>query len=145
MGGMDGGPVPAGMKTAAHPKYPVGNKVIVTADHMPGMKGAPGKVVGVYDTFTYAVTFTPTTGGMTVKDHKWVVQHEIKGAGSKRLAGGTKVVLTADHMPGMKGAHATIVSSTAQPVYVVDYTANGMTMKNHKWVVQDELKPAPSS
>ncbi|WP_227698966.1 YdhK family protein [Raoultella sp. 18093] len=52
------------------------------------------------------------------------------------------MVLTADHMPGMKGATATIASSTDQTVYVVDYTAGGMTMKNHKWVVQDEMKPA---
>lgn len=138
----DSGPVPAGMKPATNPKYPVGSKVILTADHMEGMKGARATVVGAYSTFTYAVNFTPTTGGPMVKDHKWVVQQDIKDAGSKRLADGTKVVLTADHMEGMKGAHATIANSTDQTVYVVDYTAGGMTMKNHKWVVQAEMKPA---
>ena len=138
----DGGPVPVGMKPAAHPTYPVGSTVILTANHMAGMNGARATVVGAYSTFTYAVNYTPTTGGPAVKDHKWVVQQEIKNAGTGRLADGTKVVLTADHMPGMKGATATIASSTDQTVYVVDYTAGGMTMKNHKWVVQDEMKPA---
>ncbi|MFC6706600.1 YdhK family protein [Flexivirga alba] len=138
----DGGPVPAGMKPASDPKYPVGSKVILTADHMEGMDGARASVVGAYSTFTYAVNYTPTTGGSMVKDHKWVVQQELQDAGRKRLANGTKVVLTTDHMSGMKGAHGTIASSTDQTVYVVDYTAGGMTMKNHKWVVEDEMKPA---
>jgi len=142
MGHRHGGPVPAGMKKAAHPKYPVGSRVTLTADHMPGMKGARAKVVGAYDTVTYAVNYTPTTGGAPVKDHKWVVQQELKGAGSKRLPDRAKAVLTAGHMPGMKDAHATIASSTTQPVYVVDYTAHGKTMKNHKWVIQNEMKPA---
>nr|WP_246336497.1 YdhK family protein [Flexivirga oryzae] len=138
----DGGPVPAGMKPASDPKYPVGSKVILTADHMEGMDGARATVVGAYSTFTYAVNYTPTTGGSMVKDHEWVVQQELQDAGSKRLANGTKVVLTTDHMSGMKGAHGTVASSTDQTVYVVDYTARGMTMKNHKWVVEDEMKPA---
>lgn len=138
----DSGPVPAGMKPAGHPKYPVGSTVILTANHMPGMDGARATVVGAYSTFTYAVNYTPTTGGAMVKDHKWVVQQEIKDAGTRRLPDGKKVTLTADHMPGMKGATATITSSTDQTVYVVDYTAVGMTMKNHKWVVQDEMKAA---
>ncbi|WP_227698967.1 DUF1541 domain-containing protein [Raoultella sp. 18093] len=34
--------------------------------------------MGAYSTFTYAVNYTPTTGGPAVKDHKWVVQQEIK-------------------------------------------------------------------
>lgn len=137
----DGGPVPAGMKATAHPKYPVGSTVILTADHMAGMDGARATVVGAYSTFTYAVNYTPTTGGAMVTDHKWVVQQEIRDAGTGRLADGKKIVLTAGHMSGMKGANATIASSTDQTVYVVDYTAGGMTMKNHKWVVQDEMKP----
>lgn len=138
----DGSPVPAGMKRAADPKYAVGSTVILTADHMGGMDGARATVVGAYATFTYAVNYTPATGGSMVKDHKWVVQQEIQDAGSKRLADGAKVVLTTDHMEGMKGAHGTVASSTDQTVYVVDYTAGGMTMKNHKWVVEDEMKPA---
>ena len=46
----DGGPVPAGMKPASDPKYPVGSKVILTADHMEGMDGARASVVGAYAT-----------------------------------------------------------------------------------------------
>ncbi|WP_343036572.1 YdhK family protein [Flexivirga aerilata] len=122
----------------------MGSEVVLTADHMPGMKNAKAKVVGVYATTTYAVNYTPTTGGAPVKDHKWVVQQEVKGAGGKRLADGTQVTLATDHMPGMDGAKATIAGSTTEPVYVVDYDMNGMTMKNHKWVVQDELRAAGS-
>ena len=70
-----------------------------------------------------------------------MVQEELKGVGSERLADGTEVTIEADHMPGMKGATGTIASSTTQIVYMVDYEADGMTMKNHKWVVEDELAP----
>lgn len=139
---MDGGPAPAGIEKAASPKYPVGTEVTLTADHMEGMDGAKATIVGAFDTYTYAVNFTPTTGGAPVKDHKWVVQEEIKDAGDQRLADGTEVTLEAEHMKGMKGAKATIASSTDQTVYMVDYTADGMTMKNHKWVVESEIKPA---
>ena len=138
---MDGGPAPAGIEKAASPKYPVGTKVTLTADHMEGMKGAKATIVGAYTTYTYAVNFTPTTGGEPVKDHKWVVQQEIKDAGNKRLPDGTEVTLEAEHMKGMKGAKATIASSTDQTVYMVDYETGGMKMTNHKWVVQSEIQP----
>ena len=45
-------------------------------------------------------------------------------------------------MEGMKGAQATIASSTDETVYMVDYESDGMTMTNHKWVVESEIKPA---
>ena len=138
---MDGGPAPAGIEKATSPKYPVGTKVTLTADHMEGMDGAKATIVGAFDTYTYAVNFTPTTGGEPVKDHKWVVQQEIKDAGKQRLADGTEVTLEAEHMKGMKGAKATIASSTDQTVYMVDYEAGGMKMTNHKWVVEKEMKP----
>lgn len=136
----DGGPAPAGIREAANPAFPVGSKVTLAADHMPGMDGADATVVGAYDTRTYAVSYTPTDGGAPVHNHKWVVQEEIEGAGDATLDDGSKVVLTADHMPGMKGAEATIDSSTEQTVYMVDYTADGMEMTNHKWVVEDEIR-----
>ena len=139
---MDGGPAPAGIEKAASPKYPVGTEVTLTADHMDGMDGAKATIVGAYDTYTYAVNFTPTTGGDPIKDHKWVVQEEIKDAGDQRLADGTEVTLEAEHMEGMKGAQATIASSTDETVYMVDYESDGMTMTNHKWVVESEIKPA---
>ena len=138
---MDGGPAPEGIETAASPTYPVGTEVTLTADHMEGMDGANATIAGAYDTYTYAVDFTPSAGGEPVKDHKWVVQQEIKDAGDERLADGTEVTLEAEHMEGMKGAKATIASSTEETVYMVDYESDGMTMTNHKWVVESELKP----
>ena len=139
---MDGGPAPEGIEKASSPKYPAGTKVTLTADHMEGMDGANAMIAGAYDTYTYAVDFTPSAGGEPVKDHKWVVQQEIKDAGDERLADGTEVTLEAEHMEGMKGAKATIASSTEETVYMVDYESDGMTMTNHKWVVESELKPA---
>ena len=139
---LDGGPAPAGIAEATDPTYPVGTEVTLTADHMEGMDGANATIAGAYDTYTYAVDFTPSAGGEPVKDHKWVVQQEIKDAGDERLADGTEVTLEAEHMEGMKGAKATIASSTEETVYMVDYESDGMTMTNHKWVVESELKPA---
>lgn len=75
-------------------------------------------------------------------NHKWVVQEEIKDAGAAPLADATAVTLEADHMPGMQGAKATIDSSTDETVYLVDVKADGMTMRNHKWVVESEVAPA---
>ena len=145
-GGMehptDGGSAPEGIEKASSPKYPAGTEVTLTADHMEGMDGANATIVGAFDTYTYAVNFTPTTGGDPIKDHKWVVQEEIKDAGDQRLADGTEVTLEAKHMEGMKGNHATIASSTDETVYMVDYESDGMTMTNHKWVVESEIKPA---
>lgn len=113
----------------------------LTADHMEGMDGAKATVVGAFDTYTYAVDYTPTTGGDPVKNHKWVVQQEIEDAGDERLEDGADVTLEAEHMEGMKGAKATIASSTDETVYMVDYEADGTKMKNHKWVVESEIKP----
>lgn len=138
----DGGPVPAGMTEAADPEFPVGTKVVLDADHMHGMDGATATIVGAYDTFTYAVDFTPTTGGDLITDHKWVVQEEIEDAGDARIPDGTEVTLKAAHMDGMDGATATISDSTDETVYVVDYEADGMMMTNHKWVVESEIESA---
>ncbi len=139
---MDGGTVPEGMTTAADPKFPEGTVVTLTADHMEGMDGAPATVVGAYDTYTYSINYTPTTGGDPVEDHRWVVQEEIRDAGEERLPDGSEVTITADHMEGMDGVEATIASSTQETVYVVDYEADGMTMTNHKWVIESEMQPA---
>lgn len=138
----DGGPVPEGMTQATDPTYPVGTAVTLTADHMEGMNGATATIVGAYDTYTYAIDYTPTDGSEPVLDHKWVVQEELKGVGDDRLDDGTEVTVTAEHMPGMGGTTATIASSTDETVYVVDFEADGMTMTNHKWVVESEIQPA---
>lgn len=136
----DGGPAPAGIIEANNPKFPLGSEVTLTAGHMPGMEGAPATIVGAYQTTAYEVSYTPVDGGEPVNNHKWVVQQEIQDAGKEPLADGTEVTLTADHMPGMKGAQATIDSSTDETVYIVDVNGEEMQMKNHKWMVESEME-----
>lgn len=135
------GEVPDGLKEADNPTYPVGSKVILKTDHMKGMNGAEATVVGAYETTAYEVSYTPTTGGEPVKNHKWVIHEEIKDMTNQTLKDGTEVTLEADHMPGMKDAPAVIESSEMTTVYMVDYTptTGGEPVKNHKWVTEDEL------
>jgi hypothetical protein len=135
------GEVPAGLKEAKNPTYKVGSQAVIQADHMPGMKGATATIVGAYDTTAYVVSYTPTTGGERVTNHKWVIQQEIKDAGDNALQPGAKATLEADHMPGMKGATADIVSAEQTTVYMVDYipTTGGEKVTNHKWVTESEL------
>ncbi|MCT1547980.1 DUF1541 domain-containing protein [Corynebacterium amycolatum] len=137
----DGGPAPEGMIAAGNAKFPVGSEVQVLADHMPGMKGAEGKVVGVFTTTTYSVSYTPTDGSEPVKDHRWVVHEELENPGEAPLADGSEITINAEHMAGMKGAKGTVDYSTQEPVYMVDIDDDGMTMKNHKWVTESELAP----
>ncbi|SFC35512.1 Protein of unknown function [Bacillus sp. OV322] len=135
------GEIPEGLKTAQHPAYKPGSGVILKADHMKGMNGAKATVKGAYDTTAYVLNYTPSNGGKKVKNHKWVIKEEIKDAKNKDLSPGAKVTLKADHMKGMKGAEAEIVSSEKTVVYMVDYTpvSGGKEVKNHKWVTEDEL------
>lgn len=138
----DGGDPPEGIKEASDPTYTIGDEVTLTADHMPGMEGAKATISGAFDTTTYSVSYAPTDGSDPVKDHKWVVYEELDNPDKSPLKDGTEVTLEADHMPGMKGAEATIDSSTDETVYMVDVDMGDMTMTNHKWVVEDEIKPA---
>ena len=73
--------MPEGLEEAANPEFETGSKVTIKADHMKGMDGAEGMVTGAYDTTAYVVDYKPTDGGEEVKDHKWVIQEEIKDAG----------------------------------------------------------------
>src|SRR5699024_12671107 len=91
-------------KPAVNPTERVGSEAIVEANHMEGMKGAVATIVAAYSTNAYAVSFVPTAGGEKVNNHKWVIQEEIKNAGSELLKPGTKVILEANHMKDMKGA-----------------------------------------
>lgn len=136
------GEVPEGLKAAENPTYPVGTQAIIESDHMPGMKGAQATIVGAYDTTVYTISYTPTHGGPEVKNHKWVIQEELKDAGKEPLQSGTKVVVNADHMEGMEGATAVIDSAEQTTVYMVDFTSTtGKEVKNHKWVTESELSP----
>lgn len=137
----EGASLPAGLQAAQHPAYPVGSKVTIRADHMPGMDGAEATVSGAYDTVVYAVSYTPEGGGQAVSGHRWVVQEELQGAGAEPLQPGDEAILEADHMKGMRGARATIDSAERTTVYTVDYvpTTGGKLVKNHMWVTESEL------
>lgn len=150
MGGMDhssSGDVPAGLKESKTPTFKVGSQATIKADHMEGMNGAKATIVGAYSTIVYTVSYTPTTGGEKVTNHKWVIHEEIKDAGEKPFKSGDKVVLQADHMKGMNGAAATIDSAEKTTVYMLDYmpTTGGQMVKNHKWVTESELSSAETA
>lgn len=135
------GEIPEGLKESSNPTFPVGSQAVIQADHMSGMNGATTTIAGAFDTTVYTVSYTPTTGGEKVTDHKWVIHEEIQDAGETPYNSGTEVVLEADHMKGMEGATATIDSAEQTTVYMVDYipTTGGEPVQNHKWVTEREL------
>lgn len=135
------GEVPEGLKVAENLTYKVGSKAIIETGHMEGMKGAEATIVGAYDTTVYAISYTPTTGGERVENHKWVIHEELQDAGEEPLEPGTEVTVNADHMEGMDGATAEIGSAEETTVYMVDFTSTigGEEVKNHKWVTENEL------
>ncbi|MGK7377343.1 YdhK family protein [Planococcus sp. 1R117A] len=135
------GEVPKGLKEAESPAFKVGSKAIMNTDHMDGMNGAEATIVGAFDTTVYAISYTPTTGGEPVINHKWIIHEEIQDAGNEPYQPGEGVAVEADHMEGMDGAEATIDSAEQATVYMVDYSAttDGELVKNHKWVTESEL------
>ena len=137
------GQIPQGLKDATNPTYQVGSQVILQDDHMPGMKGATATISGAYDTTVYAVSYTPTTGGEKVTNHKWVIHEDLQSAGAESYKVGEQVILGVEHMPGMKGATATIDYAEQTTVYMVDYTptTGGEPVKNHQWFIGSELTP----
>lgn len=138
------GEVPEGLANAENPTYPVDSEVTINADHMGGMDGATATITGAFDTTVYMVTYTPTTGGEPVENHKWVIHEELEDAGEESFKAGDEVVLNADHMDGMNGAVATIDSAEQTTVYMVSYkdTETGEEVTHHKWVTESELSPA---
>ncbi|MGE6489246.1 YdhK family protein [Paenisporosarcina sp. NPDC076898] len=135
------GEVPEGLKEATNPTFEVGSKATITNAHMKGMKDAEATIVGAYDTTVYTISYTPTTGGEKVKDHKWIIHEEIKDATADPYKAGDEVIVEADHMEGMKGATAKVDSAEQTTVYMVDYisTDSGEEVKNHMWVTESEL------
>lgn len=142
--GMDhssSGEVPGDLEEAANPTYEVGSQAIIEADHMEGMDGAEATIVGAFDTTAYAVSFTPTTGGEPVENHKWVIHEELEDPGDASLEPGAEAAIAASHMEGMDGATAEIDSAEEATVYMVDFTptTGGEEVVNHKWVTESEL------
>lgn len=134
--------LPDNMKQTKDGEFKKGDKVTITMGHMAGMKNAKGTVKGAYKTHAYVVSYKPTNGKKEVENHKWVVNEELADAPQKGFEKGDTAKLKADHMPGMKGAKATIDNVKHTTVYIVDYksTDNGKLVKNHKWMTADELK-----
>lgn len=141
----DSGEIPEGLLVAENPTYQVGDSVIVNSDHMVGMNGATGVIVGAFDTTVYEVSFNPTNGDARVTNHQWVIQEEITEAKDTKepLEAGTEVTLEASHMEGMNGATATIESVEDTTVYMIDFepTTGEDMVRNHKWVTENELSP----
>lgn len=139
----DSGEIPEGLQAAENPTYNIGDSVIINTDHMPGMQGAEASIAGAFDTIVYEVSFSPTNGDPRVTNHKWVIKEEIADAkdSEEPLEPGTEVTLEASHMEGMNGAIATIESSEATTVYMLDFdpTTGEEMVRNHKWVTEDEL------
>ena len=137
------GEVPVGLAKAKNPTYPVGSEATINADHMGGMNGATATITGTFDTTVYTVSYTPTTDGEPVENHKWVIHEELEDAGEEPFNSGDAVILNADHMEGMDGANATIDSGEQTTVYMVSYTdtETGEEVTHHKWVTEDELSP----
>lgn len=134
------GEVPEGLAEASNPTYPVGSTAMMQADHMEGMDGVEATITGAYDTTVYAVSYTSTTSGEKVENHKWVIHEELENPGDAPLEPGTEVTLQADHMEGMENAAAVIDSAEETTVYMVDYTSTtGDKVTNHKWVTGSEL------
>lgn len=135
------GKVPEDLKVEENPTFEVGSQAIIEGGHMEGMKGAEATIVLAVDTTAYAVSYTPTTGGEKVTNHKWVVHEEVEDSGDEPFEAGTEVILNADHMEGMDGAKAEIDSAEQTTVYMINYTSttSGEEVTNHKWVTESEL------
>lgn len=54
---------------------------------------------------------------------------------------GTQAVVNADHMPGMKGAVATISGAFDTILYAINYTRadTGEPVEDHRWVIHEEI------
>lgn len=57
---------------------------------------------------------------------------------------GSQAIIDSDHMPGMRGAEATIAGAFDTTVYEVSYTprGGGEPVRNHRWVIHEELENA---
>ncbi|USS91860.1 YdhK family protein [Fructobacillus americanaquae] len=141
MSGMDmDESLPTDLPNANQPKYSVGSKITLEADHMTGMKGAKGTVVAAYAVKLYEVDYQPTNGDKKVSGHKWLTKEDFSDMMDHQV--GDMVTLTSTHMAEMKGAKATITKVVNGPAYVVSYqpTNGGKMVMNHKYLVESEIK-----
>lgn len=135
------GEIPMGLQEAQDPMFPEGSNATITATHMPGMEGAEATIAGAFDTTVYEVSYTPTTGGERVTNHRWVIQEDLE-EGADVAEVGDEVILNAEHMEGMQGASAVVEEVYTGTIYAVDYesTTDGQKVTNHMWVTEEELE-----
>lgn len=71
----------------------------------------------------------------------------MKATNDSKFKKGDKVTITAGHMDGMKNANGTVKNAYNTYAYEVSYTPNngGKKVKNHKWVVNEEIAKAPKT
>lgn len=68
------------------------------------------------------------------------IDYDAETAKTKVIKEGSKVEVLVNHMDGMKGSDA-IIKSYSIPAMLSDITMkDGMKMKNHKWLTNDEVK-----
>ncbi|MDO3409545.1 YdhK family protein [Saccharibacillus sp. CPCC 101409] len=65
------------LKNAGSEPLKPGDKAIIEADHMEGMRGAEATIDTAEQGVIYMLDYTPTTGGETVKNHMWVTEDEL--------------------------------------------------------------------
>ncbi len=131
--------VPKNMKAAGDAKFNIGDEVTINAEHEAGMMGAPGTILGAYETIVYSVSYQPTNDDYPEENHKWVVQEEIKGIDEEMLVPGTEVIIEADYEEGMFGAEVEIDTAEKTTVYMVSFTLDSGVMKQ-KWFKESELE-----
>ncbi len=75
-------------------------------------------------------------------NHSGTVPTEMHAAHAPKFPVGSQVVVQTDHMPGMENAEAQVVGAYDTTIYEVSYqpTDGSAEVKNHKWVVQEELQ-----
>ncbi|MCH5586648.1 YdhK family protein [Shimazuella sp. AN120528] len=68
----------------------------------------------------------------------------LKNAINPKYKVGSRVRILDSHMTGMKGSIATIVGAYDTTAYIVSYnpTTGGPVVKDHKWVIQEEIQNA---
>ncbi|MGG1676455.1 YdhK family protein [Neobacillus sp. NRS-1170] len=68
----------------------------------------------------------------------------LKEAENPTFKVGSKAIINAEHMVGMKEAEATIVGAFDTTVYTISYnpTTGGERVTNHKWIIHEEIKDA---
>lgn len=137
------GKYPPALTVAKDPVYPIDSRVVIRANHVPGMEGAKAVVNAVYETTAYKVSYIPTTSSEEVKNYKWVIHEDIEGANSEAFDVGEEIILNVKYKNGMDRAKAKIESVVQTNVYMVSYigSRNGEKVKNYKWLIESELLP----